>query len=125
VIDWVGAVNEGYLLGGIAGILLDHIGQTGRKEETMKTSTSAMEFLARYLEKETTPQDVVVVSTQMKDEYARLADKGKELTPEQIENILNMFKQYKQQDVAIYNLLLEQLQTENPALFEKIKPLLD
>jgi gas vesicle protein len=125
VIDWAGAIKEGYFIGGIAGVLLDHIGQTGRKEEMIKTSTSAMEFLARYLEKETTPQDVVVVSTQLKDDYARLANQGKELTSEQIENILNMFKQYKEQDMTTYTLLLEQLQTEDPALFEKIQALLD
>jgi hypothetical protein len=104
---------------------LDHRGQTGRKEATIKQATSAMESLAQYLEKETTPQDIVVVDDTLKDTYATLPNEETELNDEEITNIVTMLKKYKESNTTAYAMLLEQLKTDNLALFEKIQPLLD
>jgi predicted transcriptional regulator len=57
--------------------------------------------------------------------YKELANQKVQLSDEQIENIVNMFKQFKESDVNAYNVLLENFKAENPELIEKILPLLE
>ncbi|MDR2411541.1 MAG: hypothetical protein LBD88_03000 [Candidatus Peribacteria bacterium] len=122
----MGAVSEGYITGGLAGVLLDTLNQTNWKTELMQNaSLSPIEMLAKLFDDKITPQDVVAVSDDLMNTYKELAEQENQLDDTQIENIIVMLKKVKEENMDIYNELVKQFQTENPELMEKILPLLE
>jgi hypothetical protein len=118
-------VNEGYLIGGLAGLLLDHLGQPNWKETVMQTMQSPMELLAQRFDTDIIVSDIVAANVDTLNRYQELSTQGATLDDTQIENLVLMLKQVKEQDINVYTALVEQFTKEDAATMEKILPLLE
>jgi hypothetical protein len=125
----VGAVHEGYIVGGLAGLLLDYL-HIDRKnvlmDDAMKTP---LDILAEYFDSEVTADDIVLPSEEMIQNYQELIFVS--FSPEDLENAAqNMFiilNDMRSQDPVSYELILEEMIKENvnPELMERVLELLE
>jgi hypothetical protein len=122
-----GAVSEGYIIGGLAGMLLDYL-HIDWKDELMKDSIkSPLDILANYFKSEISPSDVVLPSEEMLQNYQESSQK--ESSPEDIEeiaqNLVPLLKDMKSKDEGAYIMMLEQIRAESPEMANRVEELLN
>ena len=119
-----GAVREGYIVGGLAGLLLDWL-DVDRKTALMgDPMKSPLDILAEHFETEISPSDVVLPDEELLSEYQNLNNLNPIDLDTQAQKMLPILKDLKSQDEEGYQMVLAELEG-SPELLEKILMLME
>lgn len=112
---WVGAASEGYIVGGLAGILLDYLHIEWKSELMNDLVKTPLDILAEHFDSQISSSDVVSPSEEMLQDYQNVTSKIQ--NPADMEkaaqNIYLIFNDIRSKDPAAYKVALEEMQKEN------------